>query len=310
MIWSFSKYREYSKCQRKWFLNDKMGSRSLKDKERREIYQLSELESIDAWRGKIVEYTIEKYILPRIKKNILINEVLDFAKNIARKRYEFARQQTYKTPNLKKTEHSIDYCALYAFEYLENEKEIKQSLKKAWDDIENALTNFINNEELIKYLASSEYFVFQRAIQFQYHDWTVKCVPDLIILSKSQPPHIFDWKVHFFGTRTYNDQLSLYALALTKCAPHKDFKDYLISTCPSNIKLSEYQLLKNVIRDYKITIEDVEELHDSITEGIYSMQLKRCGDKYEDLRIEDFEKTNNIEHCKHCSFKKICREDE
>ena len=128
MIWSISSFREFKRCQRKWFLNKKVGSRSNKDAFRKEIYLLSQLESIDAWRGKIVDYTISEFIIPKLNKGneFSNNEVISYAKQVARARYDFAKAKRHKEDGLKKTEHDFDYSALFSFEYdncLDDQKE-------------------------------------------------------------------------------------------------------------------------------------------------------------------------------------------
>ncbi|MFL5789786.1 MAG: PD-(D/E)XK nuclease family protein [Flavisolibacter sp.] len=311
MIWSISSFKQFQRCQRKWFLDEKVGSRSNKNAYRKEIYLLSQLESIEAWRGKIVDYTISEFILPKIQKKQTINqnEVFEFAKKLTRARYDFAKQERYKEDGLKKTEHEYDYAALYNLEYISSTYDLKDKLKKSWTEIETALVNFLSNTKLIEYLETAKYLVKQRALTYNLHGLTIKGVPDLIAFFPNQPPHIFDWKVHFFGTKTYNEQLLIYALALTNCNPHKDFVEYINGFTAYDVKLSEFQLLKNTMRDYSVTDEYIEVINDFIAEGIEQMQLKKCDCEYKELNIEDFEKTPNIDNCLTFKLKKIFREN-
>lgn len=311
MIWSISSFKQFQRCQRKWFLDEKLGSRSNKDAFRREIYLLSQLESVEAWRGKIVDYTISEFVIPKIQKKQVIkqSEVIDFAKKLTRARYEFAKQERYKEEGLKKTEHEYDYAALYNLEYTNSTYDLNDKLKKSWNEIETALVNFLSNTELIEYLKTANYLVKQRALTYSLHDFTIKGVPDLIAFFPNQPPHIFDWKVHFFGTKTYNEQLLIYALALTICNPHKDFVEYINGFSAYDIKLSEFQLLKNTMRDYSVTDDYIELINDFIAEGIEQMHLKKCDCDFKELNIEHFEKTPNMDNCLNCQFKKICREN-
>jgi len=311
MIWSISSFKQFQRCNRKWFLDEKVGSRSNKDAFRREIYLLSQLESIEAWRGKIVDYAISEFVIPKIQKKQVINqsEVIEFAKKLTRARYDFAKNERYKEDGLKKTEHEYDYAAIYNFEYTNSTYDLNDKLKKSWNEIETALINFLSNNELIEYLKTASYLVKQRALTYSLHGFTIKCVPDLIAFFPSQAPHIFDWKVHFFGTKTYNEQLLIYALALTNCNPHKDFVEYINGVTAYDIKLSEFQLLKNTVRNYSITDDYIEVINDFIAEGIESMRLKKCDYEYKELRSDHFAKTPNIDNCTNCQFKKICKED-
>jgi PD-(D/E)XK nuclease superfamily len=311
MIWSISSFKQFQRCQRKWFLDEKVGSRSNKNTFRKEIYLLSQLESIEAWRGKIVDYTISEFIIPKIQKKQPINqtEVIEFAKKLTRARYEFAKAERYKEDGIKKTEHDYDYAALYNFEYTNSTYDLNDKLKQSWSEIETALKNFLSSNELMDYLRTANYLVRQRALTYSLHDFTIKGVPDLIAFFPNKPPHIFDWKVHFFGTKTYNEQLLIYALALTNCNPHKDFVGYINGFTAYDVKLSEFQLLKNTVRNYFVTDEYIEEINDFIAEGIELMTLKKCNYEYKELNIEHFAKTPNIDNCTNCQFKKICKED-
>lgn len=311
MIWSISSFKQFQRCQRKWFLDEKVGSRSNKNAFRKEIYLLSQLESIEAWRGKIVDYTISEFVIPKIQKRQVIveNEIIEFARKLTRARYEFAKSEKYKEEGLKKTNHSYDYAALYDFEYTNATYDLTEKFKKSWAEIETALKNFLSNKELIDYLKTASYLVTQRALTYSMHDFTIKGVPDLIAFFPNQAPHIYDWKVHFFGAKTYNEQLLIYALALTNCNPHKDFVNYINGFTAYDVRLSEFQLLKNTIRNYNVTDDYIEIINDYIAEGNEHMKLKKCDGDYKELDIEHFTKTPNLDTCLNCQYKKICRED-
>ncbi len=281
----------------------------MKDPFRRDVHLLSELESIEAWRGKIVDYTISEYIIPRLnkKQSFTQQEVIDFARKVTRARYDFAKEQKYKDENLKKTEHEFDYAALYHFEY-NSSKDINGKLKSAWGEIELALNNFLANKELISYLKTAKYLITQRNIKFSLNGTTIQGVPDLIAFFTETPPHIVDWKVHYFGTKSYNEQLMVYALALLSCNPHKDFPADLNKYTVPEINLTEYQLLKNTVRNYNVTDDQFEVLRDDLADGIYLMEKRKCNEDYKNLNIDDFEKTRNLDNCNNCSFKRLCFE--
>lgn len=311
MIWSISGFNAYYRCPRKWFYDEKLGSRSEKNAFRHEVYLLSQLESIDAWRGKIVDYTISEFVIPKIrqKKQLVFEEIIAFAKKLTRSRYEFAKSKRYLEKDLKKTAHEYDYAALFEFEFAKDQDAVHQRIKDAWSEIELALQNFLNNTELQELLFSADYLATQRSLTFKMHGFTVRGIPDLIIFFKHKPPQIVDWKVHYWGTKTYNDQLLIYATALTNCEPHKDFKEYFTDYSITDIILSEYQLLKNTVRKYQINEDEIERVNDLIADGLMIMENQGCANKYEALDIEDFQKTPNLNNCKTCAYKKLCQED-
>jgi len=65
--------------------------------------------------------------------------------------------------------------------------------------------------------------IAQRPLQFVSFGVKVKAIPDLIAFYADAPPLIIDWKVHARGSYGYRSQLALYALALARCRPHRDF---------------------------------------------------------------------------------------
>jgi hypothetical protein len=311
MIWSISSFKQFQRCERKWFLSEKVGPRRNKDSFRNQIHLLSELESVEGWRGKIVDYTISEFVIPKIQKKLVIkeNEVIEFARKLTRARYEFAKAERYKEEGLKKKNHLYDYSALYDVEYPDVSFNLSEKLKRSWGEIETSLKNFLSDSALITYLKTSSYLVTQRALTYNLHGFTIRGVPDLIAFFPNQPPHIFDWKVHFFGTKTYNEQLLIYALALINCNPHKDFTEYINGYSVFDVKLSEFQLLKNTLRNYSVTDDYIEMINDFIAEGIEKMQLKKCDYNFKELNIEHFEKTPNLDNCLNCQFKRICKEE-
>ena len=67
MIWSFSQSRAFDRCQRNWFYDTIFGNGVAKDKDRHEIYLLSKLQTLSAWRGSIVDKAIETSLVPALK---------------------------------------------------------------------------------------------------------------------------------------------------------------------------------------------------------------------------------------------------
>jgi hypothetical protein len=67
VIWSFSHSRAFDRCQRNWFYGTVFGNGVAKDKDRHEIYLLSKLQTLNAWRGSIVDKAIETSLVPALK---------------------------------------------------------------------------------------------------------------------------------------------------------------------------------------------------------------------------------------------------
>lgn len=148
MIWSYSTYRQFLKCPRQWFYKNLLANANAKDLMRKEAYYLSQLKSISAWRGDVVDKTISSYIVSNMRNghSVTLSESRDYAKRLCRRQLDFARGKKYRT-GVTKSAAGDDYCALYQVEY---EIPISNAdLKSAWGDIETAFSNFFGNEILI-----------------------------------------------------------------------------------------------------------------------------------------------------------------
>ncbi len=137
---------------------------------------------------------------------------------------------------------------------------------------------------------------------------SIKAVPDAIAFFDDQPPLIVDWKVHAFGTKDYWLQLVTYALALTRCKPHRDFPRAFKGCAPTEVRLIEVQLLTNRLREHSLEDEDVGEVEDMITESASQMALALDGRKLTVLEPADFPVTTWPENCESCPFRRPCWE--
>lgn len=309
MIWSISKYRYYLKCPRRWFYNEKFASESDNAPLRKEAYYLSQLNSIDGWKGNIVDFSIEVFIIPLIKQKRKINldDILQKTKTLTRERYNFAISKKYREEGLKKGNHVRDYAALYCFEY-PVDYDLNEKFIATWEQIETSLINFVDRKDLIEYLKSADQLVTQRRLSYQKHNATVVGVPDLIAFFKDNPPHIFDWKAHYAGIKNYSQQLITYAVALHRTDMHADFEIAFKNYSPLDYKLTEYQLIANLYRDHSVEDDFIEEVEDFIADGIYTMQKQGCDQEYKKLDINNFRTTSDPRDCEKCPFKKICWE--
>jgi len=75
---------------------------------------------------------------------------------------------------------------------------------------------------------------------------------------------IIDWKVHSKGSCSSRSQLALYALALARCQPHKDFPSPSHIGDPAELRLLEVQLLTGQQRFYRLGDEDIAAVEDLI----------------------------------------------
>lgn len=309
MKWSYSGSRSFKQCQRQWYFKNIVASGTAKtDPLRRQAYLLGKLQSVSAWRGKIVDDVISKTIVPCLNRRTQIT--LKMAKSRARDLFDrqlaFARSHSAMDVTLQPSKHGDSFALLYAVQYDGDARE--DEVETAWQEIEAALGNLFGLGEIKDLLKSSDYVIAQRALTFPVMDGiTTLAYPDVIAFRRQEPPVILDWKVHVFGQNDAWLQLAIYAIALSRCGPHKDFPDgFKIE--PSDVKLYEAQLLTNAIREHFLNGEQIEEAEEYITASAYEIACLTDGGDYADLSVEDFRPALHAEACQRCAFRAICWE--
>ena len=314
MIWSISSAKQYNACARQWYYKNVIANGKVKnDPYRREVTILSKLDSLNALRGRIVDEVISRDVMNSLnkgfglKKDYFINTALTALDN----RLLFAKFQNYREDGIKFTDEN--FTALYDYEF--NGVVAAEDIAKAKADIVEAISNFIENKELIEYLKSASFLMSQRPLTYNHSKFSIRGVPDLVVFFESEPPHIFDWKVHTYGLNTYDEQLVSYAYALdyvNRTKPHVDFPKNLSQFNITDYKLSEYQLLhkERMRRDYVLTSERIGEFKDYMSSSIIEIFMAGGTKKYGEADELDFDTTYYPENCKKCNFKNLCNKTE
>lgn len=312
MRWSYSASRSFRQCQRQWFFKNVAASARAKDPFRKRAYLLGKLQSISAWRGNIVDDVISNTILPNVHRRFPIT--LKDAKNRARSLFDrqlaYARRHPITDLDLQVSKDGDDFAVFHAMEY---EGELSEDeIERAWCEVETALKNLFVMEEIKQVLKSSDYIVAQRSLQFTLVDdvserVTVRAQPDVIAFRRSAPPVIIDWKVHAFGMNDAWLQLAIYAIALSRCKPHRDFP-VGFEMQPQESELYEAQLLTNVVREHLLEEEQIIEAEEYMHDSAYEIICLTEGRKYIDLNVEDFRVARYAETCQRCAFRAICWE--
>lgn len=309
MKWSYSASRTFKQCQRQWFFKNIVASGTAKrDPFRRQAYLLSKLQSVSAWRGKIVDDVISNLIVPRLnrKSKITLGEVKTRARDLFDRQLAFARSQGAADLTLQPSKHGDDFALFYANHYGTGVTD--DEIATAWNDIETALDNLFGLGAIKDLLKSADYLIAQRSLSFSLMEGvTPAAVPDLIAFRNGKPPFIVDWKVHAFGQNDAWLQLGIYAIALSRCSPHSDFPAGLTIE-PLDVELYEVQLLTNSVRRHELDQDRVSDAEDYITASAYEISCLTEGEKYSGLNIDDFTRAMYGESCQRCAFRTICWE--
>jgi hypothetical protein len=309
MIWSFSDSRTFARCQRKWFYDAILANGIAKDPDRHEAYLLSKLQTLSAWRGQIVDKAIETSLVPALNAGRpgSLQQCLARARQLYDAQKAFALRNGLRDEGLRPTQVGDELAAFLAVE--RGEDVPPEELARAWGDIEQALTNLFGMADLLKDLRRAEFAMAQRTLQFKHGEVTVRAVPDLVAFYRDRQPLIVDWKVHTFGNRDYWLQLVTYALALSRCARHKDFPASFRGCVPTEVRLVEAQLLTNRLREHEIGEDDVGDVEDHIAASAARMALALDGKKCGALVASDFPVTAYPGACEGCPFRRPCWED-
>ena len=307
MKWSYSKSRIFSRCQKQWYYQSMMAYHGKKDKDRRKVFLLKQLQSIYAWRGSLVDKIIEKEIIPRIirRQRINENEILRLAEDLIEKQLDFGLRERYKEDGMTKTAGGDAYCAFYDLEY-GNELN-RDSFNEVRKDIEKSLKYLLRSVLFKQLLEERPYMITQRNLHYKLLNSSVTAMPDLIIFHNHQAPTIIDWKVSI-GYADYWRQLAIYAISLSKTNPHKDFPDDKLHRLkdPTKFNLIEYQLLRNETRNYTLEEEDLIEIQEYILDSLIQMERLINGEKYGQFDPTRLETAKSPSTCGWCQFKKVC----
>lgn len=304
-MWSISEAKTFQRCQRQWFYKNILASATAKDVLRQRAYRLSKLDSISAWRGNIVDDTISKFVIPALRNGHPPS--LEAAKRHALE--SFDRQLAFGRAHslwgkLSPAQAGPDFAAFHAMEY--EGRLSANELECAREEVLCALTNLYGMHEIKARMRTAEYLIPQRALMFRHTDQTVRAVPDLIAFYRDRPPLIFDWKVHVFGLQEAWLQLAVYALALLRANPHKDFPATLQKVRETDVCLVEIQLLKNEVREYSLDDDDVERAESYMAESILNISMVTRGLKHPELDADEFLVTQYPEVCTRCNFRSLC----
>ncbi|MCL4552331.1 MAG: PD-(D/E)XK nuclease family protein [Candidatus Marsarchaeota archaeon] len=310
MTWSFSLQRVFQQCQRQWFYKAHVANaKDQKDPIRHEAFLLSKLQSVYAWRGQVADLVIKNRIISalRYKRRIDIAEILNYARGVFEDQLEYARGRQFRQPGTTISGAGDSYAALFACEYGSGVSD--DEIDIAWRDTRQALCNLCEMSELLKTLSQAHQLIPQRNLSFQLDQVPVTARPDLIAFYSGSPPLIVDWKVHTYGTADYRLQLACYALALTRCNPHKDFPTRFLSPySPTDLRLLEIQLLTKEQRAYVLDVADVEDLEAFIAESQGQMSLATDSMSEVLLVPSDLPAANDPSTCQRCPFRRLCWE--
>ncbi|MFC1989425.1 PD-(D/E)XK nuclease family protein [Chloroflexota bacterium] len=295
MRWSFSAHGTFRRCPRQWFFRQVYANSRANDPTRREAYRLSKLESIPAWRGKLVDTIISETIIPSIslKQPCNASEV---------------KQKADDLFTLQRAERTMPNAAVSFFEVEYGLPLTEEIFDQALTDVRTALDNFFEAEQVWQIIEKADAIIPQRALSFKHGDTSVMVVPDLITFQSNESPYVLDWKVNRYPMRDYWLQLVTGAIAITKCNPHRDWPSGCTLYDPNQVKLYEIQLLSGDVRLHNASEYDIHEAQDFISISATEMSLAVDGNDPKNPLPKDYQAASEPRTCQMCSYRKLCWE--
>lgn len=299
MKWSVSTTKMFQYCPRKYYYQQIVADKKSDEPRAKESVYLRSLQNFHAWRGNLVDNVISRYIAPRInaRKEIEEKDVMAHAKELMENDLKYIKNSIGKET---KVENS------YGFFELEYGREITEDfIAKIKQDVVTSLSNVLASDLLKQIIEDQSYVIAQRTIRFSMDELKISCTPDLIVFPKRDIPQIIDWKVESVY-REHWLQLGIYGYALSKINPHRDFpnKWHRFIADPRNVKLIEYQLLRNELENYQIKDEDIIEIEDYI--HISSNRIMKLVGDGKQVDANQFPTTADPKACQRCQYKKMC----
>lgn len=308
MKWSKSSAQCLRRCQRQWFYRHVLASATARDPRRHEAYLLGKLQSIPQWRGRIVDDTISATVVRalRQRREVRLKEALAFAMRRFDAQLATARAHRLREPGCRPAaqEATGSFAAFHVMEYEGCIPE--EDVDTARQEVRDALVAAFSMDEVKELIKRGRQYVDQRSLSFRLAGVSIQAIPDLIVFFEDRAPLILDWKVHAFGLFDAFQQLVLYAMALTRGKPHRDFPESLAGVATEDVELMEVQLLNRTVRRHQATEGDVIGLEEEIAESAYAMRRLVNGRKAQLIDVEELEGAYGPEACARCQYRKLC----
>jgi len=128
--------------QRQWYFKNIVASGTARrDEFRRRAYILSKLQSVSAWRGKIVDDVISELIVPSLnrKTRITLRDVKTRARQLFDQQLAFARANSPTDLTLQPSKHKESFALFYDNHYGKGVSD--EEIERAWAEIEAAFDN-------------------------------------------------------------------------------------------------------------------------------------------------------------------------
>jgi hypothetical protein len=304
-MWTVSEAKLFRRCQKQWYYKHRFGSAlATKVPARREAFVLSTFQTVEQWRGQVVDKVIEHVVVEALnqRRQLQLSELLREADAIFERQLTFARANRTREPGMTKSAAGTNFAALLAVE--EEGGVSDEEVSRAREDVHRALTNLTKIPGLRDELRSARRVVAQNTFHFRFREEPIGAVPDLVAFYHDRPPLIIDWKVHFFGLRDARTQLLIYALGLCRSGKAGAGKERTWTEC--DIRTMEVQLLTGVVRSFALDPEAVAEMEEYMFSSMRAIEQAGGNKEWDQIDPSELPGILSDDGCTNCGFKPIC----
>jgi CRISPR/Cas system-associated exonuclease Cas4 (RecB family) len=275
-----------------------------KDPLRRESFLLSQVKTMDAWRGNLVHHAIEAYVVPALqaRQTVSWDQVIEVARRLGTRQFEFSARRRFREKEMKKSKAGDEYCALFEHEF--GPPPTAENLNKTLDSVEHSLQNLAKLEDFLKHVSGRSFYRSETNISADYNGVRIQGVIDLVFSGAYGHYGIVDWKDYSASSTTEARlQMSLYAWLMCQAPAWRVSQ-------PENIELWEVNLGLPLAQQYKIDQAAFDELEDFMYRSTENLR-RLCSDgTYRATDLENYEYTENPNSCRFCPYQNVCREPE
>ena len=304
-MWTVSEAKIFRRCPKQWYYKKHYGSAlATKEPARREAFVLGTYQTVDQWRGQLVDNVIETVVVPALNQrlNLSLFGLIKDADAMFDRQLAFARANRVREPGFTKTKAGKEFAALLDVE--ERGDVSEDAVASARTDVHLALENLTKIPGLREDLRAARRVVAQQTFHFELCGKKIGAIPDLVAFYHDRPPLIIDWKVHFFGLRDARTQLLIYAMGLARSGKGGGTADRAWTEV--EIRTSEVQLLTGVVRQFSLDPDSIVEMENYIISSQRAMTRATGGKNLADVNPADLPGVFSDEGCANCGFKPIC----
>lgn len=297
--WSHSLDNSVRACRRKAFYTEKYASPTAADgTPRREAFLHKKAVDVALWRGNLIHKTIEKCLLPALKKGE--NPNFEMARNwllrLIERQAEFSRNGDYRRYSKEKAGDIYSVLRADLTGSGINAAELDEARETSLSALNNLETRFTELFERAQYAKKLE---IEKEIRFTLDDRIrIEAIVDFIIEEAGGRLVIVDWKAGLNLGANAREQLFVYAFAVLNSGWWRG------ASC-GNIELIEASLMTGESFNYPITEDDLADVDDRIfigaqlLETVFERPAKEC-------LPEDFAPAESPGMCEWCVMREIC----